>query len=112
MCREKEAYEDGVIQYTKALQKDINNSEIYKKRAGAYFALKKFDKAILDFTSAIDKNPEYLSDMYFMRGLTKSVLEKEDTKGACEDFQKAKQLGYDFSDLNGLNEYCGVNNLE
>jgi len=110
-CRDKEDYENGIIYYTKALQK-VQNAEIFIKRGGAYFALKKFDNAVLDFSDAIKTNPEDISNIYFMRGLSKSLLEKEDKEGACEDFQKAKKLGYDFSELNGLNEYCGVKNLQ
>lgn len=110
-CQNSE-YDKGIESYTAALKFNQKSSEVYQKRGNAYFAIKKFDLAVSDYTKALNNNPDNPQIIYIMRGLSKSLLEKEDNKGACADFRKAKNLGYDLKEMTGLNEYCGSNDLE
>jgi tetratricopeptide (TPR) repeat protein len=110
-CQDGE-YDKGIRSYTAALKFDQKSPEAYQKRGNAYFSIKKFDLAVSDYTKALSNNPDNPEIIYVMRGLSKSLLEKEDKKGACEDFRKAKNLGYDLKEMTGLNEYCGADDLE
>jgi tetratricopeptide (TPR) repeat protein len=61
----------------------------YYKSAGSYVNSKLYEKAILDFTKAIELKPDY-ADAYAERGLYKTEL--NDNKGAILDFTKAIEL--------------------
>lgn len=111
-CRDKGDFENGILFYDRAIALDSENILVYQKRAFAYFASRDFIKADKEFTFIISKNTDDLADMYFMRGLSRSLFEVEDVDGACKDFRKAKELGYDTKSLNGLNEYCNTTDLE
>lgn len=110
-CQNNE-YDKGIESYTAALKISQKSPEAYQKRGNAYFSIKKFDLAVSDYTKALNNNPDNPETIYVMRGLSKSLLKKEDKKGACEDFRKAKNLGYDVGEMTGLNEYCGTDDLE
>ncbi|GEM_PF-1621998 len=112
LCKEQNDLEKGISNYTKAIALTSDNAELYMKRGGAFFYQKDFEKAISDFSNAISEKTEDPANAYFMRGLAKSLLPTEDVKGACEDFRKAKELGFSTKGLSGLNEYCGTNDLE
>lgn len=99
-------YKKAIEMYTLALTYDTNNIELYTKRAGTFFQVGDFENAINDYTKVLELNSENQSTIYFMRGLCKTLLKKEDKKGACLDIKKAIDLGYDVSNLNGLDEYC------
>lgn len=99
-------YKKAIDFYTVAVSYNENVSDIYKKRAGTYFQIGDYENAIKDFTKVIELNPENTSTIYFMRGLSKTLLITEDKEGACQDIKKAINLGYDVSNLNGLDEYC------
>ncbi len=109
---QNQKYEKGIENYSKALKFNQNLAEIYQKRGNAFFAIKKFEMAISDYSNALSNNPNNPEIIYIMRGLSKSLLENEDKRGSCEDFRKAKKLGYDLKEMKGLNEYCGINDLE
>jgi tetratricopeptide (TPR) repeat protein len=99
-------YKKAIDFYTVALSYNENLPDIYKKRAGTFFQIGDYENAIKDFTKVIELNSENTSTIYFMRGLSKTLLTKEDKEGACQDIKKAIDLGYDVSNLNGLDEYC------
>ena len=99
-------YKKAIDFYTVAVSYNENVSDIYKKRAGTYFQIGDYENAIKDFTKVIELNLENTSTIYFMRGLSKTLLVTEDKEGACQDIKKAIDLGYDVSNLNGLDEYC------
>ncbi len=92
--------------YTQALIYNENLPEIYKKRAETFFLMQDYESAISDFTKVIESNSKDISKIYFMRGLSKTLLKVEDKDGACSDIKKAIELGYDISNLNRLDEYC------
>lgn len=99
-------YEKAIELYTSALNFNENQTEIYTKRGGTFYAMQDFENAILDFSKVIELNPKDISTIYFMRGLSKTLLKNEDKLGGCSDIKKAIELGYNVSDLNGLDEYC------
>ncbi len=103
---EDKKYKKANELYTSALSYNENMSEIYTKRAGTFYAVKDFENAINDYTKVIELNPKEISSIYFMRGLCKTLLKKEDKEGGCADIKKAIDLGYNTSDLDGLDEYC------
>jgi tetratricopeptide (TPR) repeat protein len=99
-------YEKAIELYTSALNFNENQIAIYTKRGGTFYAMQDFENAILDFSKVIELNPKDISTIYFMRGLSKTLLKNEDKVGGCSDIKKAIELGYNVSDLNGLDEYC------
>ncbi len=99
-------YKKAIDFYSVAVSYGKNLPDIYKKRAGTFFQIGDYENAIKDFTKVIELNPENSSKIYFMRGLSKTLLTTEDKEGACQDIKKAIDLGYDVSNLNGLDEYC------
>ena len=99
-------YKKAIELYTSALNFNENQIAIYTKRGGTFYAMQDFENAILDFSKIIELNPKDISTIYFMRGLSKTLLKNEDKLGGCSDIKKAIELGYNVSDLNGLDEYC------
>ena len=98
-------FKKAIDMYTVALNYNENLQEIYTKRGGTFFQIGDYENAINDFTKVIELKPENPT-IYFMRGLSKTLVKKEDKDGACLDIKKAIDLGYDVSNLNGLDEYC------
>jgi tetratricopeptide (TPR) repeat protein len=83
---------------------EINNTvpQFYMKRADVYFLMKQYENAVADYTTAITLDPAY-AEAYYIRGNAKgSMLNKA---GACEDWKKAVELG--FEDSNGyIRDLC------
>ena len=52
--------------------------------------MKEYDKAVADFTTAINKNSNY-GEAYMHRGNTKEMM--RNPEGACQDWAKAAELG-------------------
>jgi len=64
---------------------------VYHNRGVSYYKKKDYDKAIADYSKAVDLNPQF-AEAYYNRGVAYSVKKKFD---ACkEDLDKAMQLGY------------------
>jgi tetratricopeptide (TPR) repeat protein len=103
---------NSVNDYSQALTVDSLNSSILSKRAGAFFMTKEYEKSITDYSRLISLNPREIANLYFMRGLSKSLLPKEDVEGACMDFRKAKSLGFNTAGLAGMNKYCNATDIE
>jgi tetratricopeptide (TPR) repeat protein len=74
----------------------IVNRAANKDEAGEY------DEAIADYSKVIMMDAKNKL-AYFNRGNSK--LNKKDSKGACEDWQKAKELGADYAQQR-LDTYC------
>ena len=80
---------------TMVLFKETLGSKIVKD-------LDNYEKAEKDYTKAI-KLGDNVPRNYFNRGLSKRLM--EDSKGACEDWKKAAELGHkDAEEL--FNKYC------
>lgn len=129
-------YKSAIYSYTKALEIDSNNAEIYYSRGTISLMISDFNSALIDFNKslAINKNnpnalynraglfaqtqkfQEALNDLnqliesyekfpgaLTLRGQMKFFT--NDTKGCCNDFQKAKDFGD--KDANSyLSKYC------
>ncbi|MFN3406045.1 MAG: tetratricopeptide repeat protein, partial [Cytophagaceae bacterium] len=87
--------------YDKAIEINPTIAQLYFNRATC--KLNNFDSksALFDFDKAIELNPKYM-EAYANRGIAKINLldtkvklhpTEEDTKSACEDFYKARELG-------------------
>ncbi|MCK5323949.1 MAG: tetratricopeptide repeat protein, partial [Desulfobulbaceae bacterium] len=71
------------------------HSLVYNSRGAAWFRKENYDKAIADYTSAIEKNPGF-DKAYFNRGFawaTKAVFDK-----AVSDYKKAVELNPAYKD--------------
>lgn len=62
-------------------------------RGDSYFALQKYEEAILDYTEAIKMKHD---EVYVKRGLAKSKMKNK--KGACEDWITASKKGFTEAD--------------
>ena len=80
------------------LSKKIESGEVelkdYEERAKLYLVLQQHKKAIADYDLLITEYPIKAS-YYYYRGL--NYLSDNNLLNACEDFEKAKTLNYDFS---------------
>lgn len=76
--------------YTKAIELNPNNPNVFIYRGYLYYKNSEFDKAISDFGIVINldsKNPY----AYYNRGMSYMKLEQKDK--ACRDFHKACEMG-------------------
>lgn len=76
--------------YTKAIELNPNNPNVFIYRGYLFYKNNEFEKAIKDFNTVIDldsKNPY----AYYNRGMSYSKLEQKNK--ACLDFHKACEMG-------------------
>ena len=95
-------YNGAISDFTKAIEIDINCAYAYNGRGLVKASLKDIDGAINDFDKAIEIDPK--NELFYVsRGGIKyfSDLKKE----GCEDFQKAKELGFSDSQIL-INKFC------
>jgi len=112
MCKNHGRCREALAVYDEYLEKDKTRADVYEKRGMAYYALKQIEPAILDFDRAIKLSKENQPNLYFIRGLSKSLLEKEDREGACDDLRRAISLGWKSDDKSfdsWFAEYCPIN---
>jgi tetratricopeptide (TPR) repeat protein len=85
-------YVEAEKDFLQAKQINENNAPAYANLASILILKKDFQKALehADAAIAIDKS---YGVAYLNRGIAKEML--RDMKGACEDWQKAKDLGVD-----------------
>ena len=83
-------YYGAISDYTKSIELNPNENDLYNFRGNAKFKLKDYYGAISDYTKAIelDPNDKYA---YTDRGLSKYNL--RNLNGACADWKKAAELG-------------------
>ena len=86
---ESEEYEDAKDFYTKAIELNPQDAEVYNNRGVTYYEQGNFSAALQDYNKAIELNPQYTS-AYFFRGLVYSKRKEFDT--AISDFTKAIEL--------------------
>jgi tetratricopeptide (TPR) repeat protein len=114
MCKQENDCRQALLLYDQAIDERGDSTELFKKRGMAHYALKEIELAIGDFSKAIElqKNEEKQdAALYYIRGLSKSLLEKEDRRGACEDLKKATALGWASTDESfdsWFAEYCSA----
>jgi len=96
-------FEGALKDYNKAIELNPNYFKAYNNRGILKASeLKKDEEALKDFNKAIEINPDY-ADAYLGRGTSKYNL--KDTKGACEDWNKAANLGNTRA-LQQIEKYC------
>ena len=76
--------------FSKALELDPSNAYVYYDRGNLYYAQGDYDKAIEDYTHAIDHN-KGLAEAFFNRGL--ALIHSNKVKEGIEDLSKAGELG-------------------
>ncbi|KOS05334.1 hypothetical protein AM493_04285 [Flavobacterium akiainvivens] len=102
-------YKNAIEAYSKAIA--INpDKEVTFRRGAAYLSLQQHDKAIADFTYAInhpDISHSTLTTAYYMRGLCKLLNNGEYTPTGCDDLSMAKSLGLNLDEAGSIvNYYC------
>lgn len=102
----KKQYLDALEKYNKAMTFNRETARVLRCRAAAYAGNKDFLAAIKDYDEAIRLNTDYAGEVYYSRGLSKTKLTDPDRSGACADFQKAKELGFDIDTGKLIEEYC------
>lgn len=101
MCKKEGNCRLALILYTQAIKERGVSADLFKSRGMAYYALKEVDLAIADFSKAIELQKDSENKdaaLFFIRGLSRSMLEVEDRPGACSDFRTARTLGYDLDE--------------
>lgn len=83
----------SISDYDKAIQLDDKFKEAYYNRALAKYSTKNYASCIADFDKLIQLD-EKDAEAYFLRGSAKTYVPGIAVKSACEDFHKAKALGY------------------
>ena len=86
---QKGDYDTALAEFTKALQADPKDPEIYNNRGSIYTFKGQYDQAIADFNQALKLNPRY-ANAYYNRGVAyynKSLYDK-----AIGDFTKCIEL--------------------
>ena len=86
-------YYGAISDYTKAIELDtINTDKLYLTRGLIKKNIKDYYGAISDYNKAIEHNPNF-GGAYYLRASSKYMI--NDLNGACEDFKKSRNLGYD-----------------
>jgi tetratricopeptide (TPR) repeat protein len=96
----------GVKRFTKLIEVDSNNAELYWRRGYEYYRTKQYSLALPDFTKAISKDSTFNhSDVLADRGLSEEMLGMFDD--AITDFSKAIAYSYtqDTTIPQGLDKY-------
>src|SRR5690606_27222763 len=84
-------YEEALIEYSKALQRNPGYINALINRGNVYGQLQRNEEALKDFNQAIGINPS--SGMaFYARGLL--FIKLNDLTNACHDFNKAAQTGH------------------
>ncbi len=78
--------------YTRALDKDPDNPELYLKRGLTYFETFKYTAAVNDFKKVIELEPGNIKVYYFLARSSSLAIRKED---ALYWLEKALESGFD-----------------
>ena len=82
-------YEEAIIDWSKAIELNSNDADLYNNRGWCKFELKKFEEALTDFDKADELDPNY-ANSYNGRGWCKLELKKFEE--ALTNFDKAIEL--------------------
>lgn len=96
-------FKAAMSDFTKTIELAPSFSKAYYSRATVYVSQKKYEDALpdLDKTIELDLN---LPNVLTLRGQIRAQTGNK--KGACEDFQKAKEIGDQKADKY-INQFCG-----
>ena len=87
---------EGINYLNQAIEKDLDNAEAFNSRGVAYFELKEYPNAMLDYRQAIQLDPG-LYRPYFNRALLFTAQNHLDS--ALADYGRAAQLAPDTADI-------------
>ncbi len=87
---------EGIGYLNQAIEKDLDNAEAFNTRGVAYFELKEYPNAMLDYRQAIQIAPK-LYRPYFNRALLFTAQNQLDS--ALADYGRAAQLAPDTADI-------------
>ena len=85
---------DSLYVCTYKLEHEGYDPIILAKRAELNFFLKRYSKAVNDYSVLINNNANNLGEWYYRRGLNKMLKNKNLEISACEDFKKAEEFRY------------------
>ena len=97
-------FEAGMKDFELALEKDPNLENGRINIALGKLGQKKYEESIKDFDYVIEQRDNNLAKALFYRG--EAYYELDNKKKACDDWQKAANLGNDFAASN-LDDFCG-----
>lgn len=83
------AYEQAILDYSRALRLNPDNADAYYNRGNSYANLGRDDRAIRDYSQTIGFKPDH-DFAYYNRG--NSYFRKGDYRRAIEDYEKAYLL--------------------
>ncbi|WP_229310975.1 tetratricopeptide repeat protein [Larkinella soli] len=89
-------FREAIQSLNAAVEADAGNFEAFNSRGVAYFELKEYPNALLDYEQALKLNPEFYKP-YYNRAKLKTA--KGDTEGALKDFAEAIRRAPDTSDI-------------
>ncbi len=107
-------YKKAIEYCDELIKNNKNDAEFYFLRGTAYSNSLKYKKAINDYDEALKINPNYVQSLT-NRGVAKINLlttngnlkpKKKETKSACEDLQKAYELGDTLNTEDLIFIYC------
>ncbi|MGB9696432.1 MAG: tetratricopeptide repeat protein [Ignavibacteria bacterium] len=94
--------QESLPDFDKAIEIDPTNSNAIFYRANTKYQLRDFEGTIQDVNKLLETNPQ-LPNLYVFRGLCWVNLENK--KSACEDFTKAKEMGFPQAD-SLIKQFC------
>ena len=99
-------YTHALNLYNRAMKFNRETARVLRCRGAAYFGLKDYKSSVKDYTKAIALNTDYPGEVYYSRAVSKSKMAEPDREGACADFKKARELGFDIDTDKMIEEYC------
>ncbi len=102
----RKEYLNALGLYNKAMAFNRETARVLRCRGAAYFGVNDYLNAVKDYTDAINLKTDYPGEVYYSRGLSKAKMAEPDREGACADFKKAKELGFNIDTDKMIEEYC------
>jgi len=93
--RKKSRYDQAVNNFTKAIEVNPADAEVYYNRGNAYYNKSQYRKAISDYTKAIELNPNY-SKAYYNRGL--AFYHTDQYELAINEFSRAIKINPNYAE--------------
>lgn len=97
-------YKGAIDKFTSAIKLAPNDPDAYVFRGQAKYLLMQYKDALDDFNRAIDIEPSF-AEAYDLRGIAKAEL--GDKTGACEDWIKSYELGFNEA-FKLIKEFCDI----
>jgi tetratricopeptide (TPR) repeat protein len=101
-------YKGAVEKFTLAIKLTPLDADAYVFRGQAKYLLMEFKDALKDFDMAIDLQPSY-AEAFDLRGIVKREL--GDNDGACQDWQRSYELGFDNA-FQLLKNFCDLEKMK